>query len=248
MTTHISYKTAKMLKEEFLGESAPEPMNGEYTYSLYDTPPFVYEIAVEEHWPELGEEIKKYPAYQLHDLLSKPFCEAMAKKHPHARYFDGKCEDLPWEICLCLNEANFNGGMPAVEKALVEMMEGKTLIEELNDFISNDPLKKDATEYGYELGVKDGYMTAQARVDVILSRHAEEEPLAVLADRKGFYSVEILPPTNEVEDWDISLCIELSDNEGSQREKWFEGPTYSEAESNARQYLNALPDTGKGGR
>ena len=69
-----------------------------------------------------------------------------------------------------------------------------------------------------------------------------EEPLAVLADRKGFYSIEILPPTNDVEDWDISLCTELSDNEGSQREKWFDAPTYSAAEAKARKWLNALPN------
>ena len=118
--THITYKTAKRLAE-VLGDSAPDTMESQPV-----------------RWVDRDMEGKKcksyllygykdsgFIAYQLHDLLSLEFCEAMAKKHPHARYFNGKCKDLPWEINLCLNEAYYNGGMPAVETALMKMMDGK---------------------------------------------------------------------------------------------------------------------------
>lgn len=108
--THIPYETAKRIKA-FLGDGAVEPMGHDKYQDEYEN-------------RDTGRR-EMYPMYELCDLLSRPFCEAMAKKHPHARYFDGKCEDFPWEICLCLNEANFNGGLPAVCKALEEMMEGK---------------------------------------------------------------------------------------------------------------------------
>ena len=118
--THISYETAKKLKE-FLGESAPEPMFNKW-WAKFRAGGLDGHILVEKDDDRNPGEV---PAYMLHDLLSNPFCEAMEKKHPHARYFDGECEDLPWEINLCLNEAYYNGGFASVEKALCEMMEDK---------------------------------------------------------------------------------------------------------------------------
>lgn len=116
---YVGYEVSRRLKA-FLGESAPEPMGKEYWHTIDSG--LNCEKKVIRRWETKTDGI---PAYQLHDLLSPAFCEAMAKKHPHARYFDGKCEDLPWEICLCLNEEYFNGGLSAVEKALMEMMEDK---------------------------------------------------------------------------------------------------------------------------
>lgn len=103
---NISYKTAKALKE-FLGESAPEPMD-KYWY---------YEGESGNIYMTRSElVVGKTPAYQLHDLLSKTFCEA----------FSDMTEDMGvWEVSESLNMEYFNGGLPAVEKALTEMMEGK---------------------------------------------------------------------------------------------------------------------------
>lgn len=123
MTTHITYETAKRLKE-FLGDSAPEPIAGDYTYCLYDTPPFIYEVNNLENWPpHIGEEVKKYPAYQLHDLLSKQFCEAfldMLEKKKGWCPVDGN-DELSQELAY----KYFFGGLPAVEAELIKMMEGK---------------------------------------------------------------------------------------------------------------------------
>lgn len=107
--THITYKTAKMLKE-FLGESAPRPMMCEY-------------------WVKDGGKIMRdifnvapvgSPAYQLHDLLSKPFCEAMGKKMKW-----DSLEEAMYVVNQNINNCFYKGGLPAVEKVLIEMMEGK---------------------------------------------------------------------------------------------------------------------------
>jgi len=107
--THTSYKVSKRLKE-FLGESAPEPIS-------------------QEHWCGGCGQIQPFgacdgvsdsaPAYQLHDLLSKPFCFAMADK------MEGENSEMinPYrDIHGVLSESYFVGGLPAVESALMEMM------------------------------------------------------------------------------------------------------------------------------
>jgi len=119
MTTHISYSTAKKLKA-FLGESAPEPMEdnkrGYYGKDLMCYVP--EESATERH---------KYTfdgyAYRLEDLLSKPFCEAFLDTMENKKHWcpvDSNA-DLSHELAY----KYFFGGLPAVEKALCEMMEGK---------------------------------------------------------------------------------------------------------------------------
>ena len=94
--THISYKTAKALKD-FLQESAPEPIDGIYI-----------KVGVCSNGPS-------YPRYALHDLLSKPFCEA----------FEAKVEwrwpaSLPIYEKLC--DEYYESGLPAVEAELMRMM------------------------------------------------------------------------------------------------------------------------------
>ena len=80
--------------------------------------------------------------------------------------------------------------------------------------------------------------------DKILSRHAADEPLAVLADRKGCTFV----PRPVIDGWRLSVFIETKG--GGQIP--FDGPTYTEAEAKARAYLNGLEDTprptGEGGK
>ena len=105
--THLSYEVSKKLKE-FLGEDTPEPIEAGYwcgnghAYSL--TPP-VKKGAV-----------NSAPFYKLHDLLSRPFCEAMAKK---IRY---QCAGAVYSE---MAHNNWLGGLPAVEKVLLDMMEAK---------------------------------------------------------------------------------------------------------------------------
>lgn len=95
--------------------------------------------------------------------------------------------------------------------------------------------------------VRDNVVIPLRKLERMLSRHpAPLEPLAVLCARKGFYSVEIQPPTKTVDSWDIEICRELEDNDGSEREKVFEAPTYEAAEKLARQYLESLNDKKEG--
>ena len=115
--THISYKTAKALKE-FLGESAPKPIK-DYLGAIH-----LYDPECESDGILQGVSVgdDDYPAYQLHDLLSKPFCEAMAKnlKKPLGMY----CEtDGAGNISKNLHFMYYwHNGLPAVEKELMRMM------------------------------------------------------------------------------------------------------------------------------
>lgn len=118
--THITYETAKMLKA-FLGDKAPEPMKGEMgTIWIYDP-----ECPDDGILQGVSLSAGDYPAYQLHDLLSKPFCEAFIKE----RFARGlNSQSAAWEIVTYLEmvvNSYYSGGLPAVEKSLTEMMEGK---------------------------------------------------------------------------------------------------------------------------
>lgn len=108
--THTSYEISKRLKE-FMGVRAPEPMNKQvWKYNGEG-----FEKNLIKTWAADETDIV-YPAYQLHDLLSKPLCEAMAKKvFPHGEVY----------LAAKIFAGYYNGGLPAVEKALMEMMEGK---------------------------------------------------------------------------------------------------------------------------
>ncbi len=114
MNTHISYETAKRLKE-FLGDKAPEPMvRGWYLPKSHDI--------TELRAPCFNQP----PAYQLHDLLSKPFCEAVVKAGKEKQGIDTELVETTlsdWPEVIA--RIYFDGGLPAVEKALIEMMEGK---------------------------------------------------------------------------------------------------------------------------
>ena len=106
--THISYKTAKALKE--FCPDLPEPISEEwYTFS-----------GTIVNNPFRG----KPPAYQLHDLLSKPFCKAFFEKMSR-RMKSIHHEKEPWMLQSDLASEYYNGGLPAVEKALLELMEEK---------------------------------------------------------------------------------------------------------------------------
>lgn len=121
MTTHISYETAKKLKE-FLGVSAPFPMRRE-VWIIVDGKPKVNWVT------PLGAELygeNKIPAYELHDILSKPLCEAFVEAGKIKFCFDeDEITDFIADWSTDIAYAYWNGGLPAVEKALCEMMEGK---------------------------------------------------------------------------------------------------------------------------
>jgi len=112
--THISYEVAKRLKE-FLGKSAPEPLgNGAYFYDNNGNKASKINIM---DGPRYGIIYNNpFPAYMLHDLLSKEFCEAMSIRKFGDIGWANMCGGTLWSLYFC-------GGMPAVEKALLEMME-----------------------------------------------------------------------------------------------------------------------------
>ena len=115
---HTSYKVSKMLKE-FLGESAPEPMKPKYwNPGSYNLPGTLSKFH--------NQNTDGFPAYQLHDLLSKPFLGAMFVKTGvvDMTETDMGIEDA-WDISLKINLAYFDGGLPAVEAELIKLMEGK---------------------------------------------------------------------------------------------------------------------------
>jgi hypothetical protein len=112
MTMHTSYKVSKALKE-FLGESAPEPMEEYFWWPEDSTHPYP-EMRKGEAWS--GE---SYPAYQLHDLLSKPFLDAFTDKRS-----PDDCDGMDAYTSIIV-EAYQDGGIPAVETGLCRMMEGR---------------------------------------------------------------------------------------------------------------------------
>ena len=109
MTTHISYETAKRLKE-FCPE-LPEPMA--------DGPQYHAE-------PEF-KTTKAAPMWQLHDLLSEPFCQEFCRSWvAWDRTIGLKANALPlWEFFyFIISNANRKGGLPAVERLLLDLMKG----------------------------------------------------------------------------------------------------------------------------
>jgi hypothetical protein len=114
MTMHISYRTAQALKE-FLGKDAPEPMEDLYYYKDPITCRTMLMNNPQEDWILA-------PAYSLHDLLSREFCEAMGNKLISIR------KQWPWreekfkEICVEIFNEYYDGGLPAVEKAIIEII------------------------------------------------------------------------------------------------------------------------------
>lgn len=102
MKTRINYETARKLKEFCPG--LPEPME----YLVYAKSDTVDRICVYD----CGDGVF---AYQLHDLLSKPFCEAMAIKTGRQSGY------VNWK----LSRTYLSGGLPAVEAELMKMMEGR---------------------------------------------------------------------------------------------------------------------------
>ena len=114
--THIGYQTAKALKE-FCPE-LPEPMD-KHTSCWYQT----------------GDKTKLYAritfkndpspifAFQLHDLLSKPFCHAIMSKTKKYRLYDS--DVVAAQMGSELFQAYYTGGLPAVEACLMKMIGGK---------------------------------------------------------------------------------------------------------------------------
>ncbi len=72
---------------EFLGEDAPKPIDGEYY------------------------------KYSIEDILSRPFCKAIAKKK-------NLMVNDAWYWSGMLATEFYNGGFPAVEGRLLELMNG----------------------------------------------------------------------------------------------------------------------------
>ena len=107
---HTCYTTSIALKK-FLHNSCPEPLDKCYWINEHGDIRSVYKEEVQEWY---------IPIFCIHDLLSKPFCEAMAgltRKH-------GYVND-PYQISNRLHNCYWDGGMEAVERELITMMEAK---------------------------------------------------------------------------------------------------------------------------
>jgi len=108
--TYTSYALSKALRE-FLKESAPEPMqNADSSYC----------VSCKKCNNGANCKNKKNrvrPIYSLHDLLSRPFVEAMAKKRYNSDHYH-----FPEIYRATISDAYYNGSLPAVETALMEMM------------------------------------------------------------------------------------------------------------------------------
>ena len=106
----ITYATSKALTK-FLGDSAPEPMSNDWWCCFHEN----------GYTPNLYKDEKSnIPAYQLHDLLSRPFLQA----------FTAKRKDMQNSAIILWPEVTggylckqyYDGGMEAVEKCLIQMM------------------------------------------------------------------------------------------------------------------------------
>ena len=117
MRTHTSYEVSNRLKE-FMGEGAPEPMGRGYYRDCSS-------VTVLDGWTS-GLEIEDPPAYQLHDLLSRPFCEAFVKVGAKKFGFDeDEITDFVADWSTEMAYAYWNGGLEAVEATLIRMMDGE---------------------------------------------------------------------------------------------------------------------------
>ena len=109
----------------------------------------------------------------------------------------------------------------------------KTLIEELRELVSR-----------YELSAHRGLQEVCSGVlDVCdkLDRHSKvEEPLAVLADRKGILRFQY----DVYGDNTWSIYLNKDEENGHWTEKEFYSSTYAECEAKARAYLEGLDDKG----
>ena len=73
----------------------------------------------------------------------------------------------------------------------------------------------------------------------ILSRHPEEEPLAMLTAKRDYNFFAVFPPLfGTRKEW----VIELDDDRCVKAIVKFTAPTYAEAEAKAREYLEGLED------
>jgi hypothetical protein len=112
---HTCYTTSIALKK-FLHNSCPEPLDKCYWINEHGDIRSVYKEEVQEWY---------IPIFCLHDLLSKPFCEAFIRERFARRLnYEAAAWELSGYLERMINEY-YNGGLPAVEKALLEMMEAK---------------------------------------------------------------------------------------------------------------------------
>jgi len=113
---HTCYTTSIALKK-FLHNSCPEPLDKCYWINEHGDIRSVYKEEVQEWY---------IPIFCLHDLLSKPFCEAFVKVGAKKFGFDeDEITDFVADWSTDMAYAYWNGGLEAVEAALMKMMDGE---------------------------------------------------------------------------------------------------------------------------
>ena len=107
-----SYEVSEALNA-FLGDTAPKPLDDIF-WSEKDSSGG-HRRGSYAFITNMGEwSVKCFPAYTLEDLLSKPFCRAMAKKSKRVWHPDGISEML-WGYF-------YGGGFGGIERKLLRMI------------------------------------------------------------------------------------------------------------------------------
>jgi hypothetical protein len=152
------------------------------------------------------------------------------------------CHDCIWDMSEDANCMVCTGYSRFSRKQKPEAPAG--LVEEVNNIQDYDAGL--LNDYGAgKIGWWQDYIRSELercnyywreKIDSIISRHKPQEPLAVLADRKGITAIGYRQTNTSgkcVESWGAKIGPSV-----------FYGKTYAEAESKARQYLEGLPDKG----
>lgn len=144
---------------------------------------------------------------------------------------DGDCDNChkDWP---CHKSSGYHAGCLLANAVPVEEPKAPAGLEDLLDMVRSVM----ATQHDAE-----ALIMALERVERALSRYEAEDPLAVLADRKGLCMGHIGAHKNAK--WGIMLISTSLWSKGNGAT--FFAPTYAECEAKARAYLNGLPDTGK---
>lgn len=101
-------------------------------------------------------------------------------------------------------------------------------------------LRAHSAQYGYGLVEDREFGSILCRL-----KAKAEEPLAVLADRKGYWKAGFVSSCDTMAEhyWTCNIQKTSFDIRiDKQRDYDFTGPTYAEAEAKAREYLNKLED------
>ena len=160
--------------------------------------------------------------------------------------YEGKVWNLWSEIvaicCQYADDTCYHPTPPQAEKVC-------GLVEELKDRINHmGKFYRDMKVSGGDVNISNGYLLCLKDFDLCLEKYKHEsikveEPLAVLADRKGLE----IGFCRKVKDKKGLWCLGLSDiGDMEDSRGYFYGSDFAECEAKARKFLESLPSPVKG--